>query len=97
MSVEQQVLTGPEGIKKIAALIKGVHICMMSTAAGDGTFDSRPMATQSAEFDGTVYFLTRHESGKVAEIEHDHRVGLLYADTSDSKYVTAKGRAEVKS
>ena len=88
-------LSGQEGIEKIAELIKGTHICMMTTAAGDGSFDSRPMATQKAAFDGTVWFLTRHESGKVKELEHDSHIGLMYADTSNSNYVTAKGKGEV--
>ena len=92
---EMETLSGTDGIRKIAELIKGIHICMMTTAAGDGSFDSRPMALQGTDFDGTVYFLTRHESGKVKELEHDSHVGLLFADTANSKYVSAKGTAEV--
>jgi general stress protein 26 len=92
---EMEHLSGVEGRKKIAGLIKGIHICMMTTAASDGSFDSRPMATQTDGFDGTVYFLTRHESGKVKELAHDRRIGLMFADTSNSKYVTAKGTGEV--
>ncbi len=88
-------LSGQEGVEKIAELIKDTHICMMTTAASDGSFDSRPMATQKAPFDGTVWFLTRHESGKVKELEHDSHIGLMYADTSNSNYVTAKGKCEV--
>ena len=94
MSEEVQ-LSGEEGKKKIGELIKDIRICMMTTAGKDGSFDSRPMATQKTEFDGTVYFLTRHESGKVFEIEEDSHISLLYSDTSDSKYVTAKGKASI--
>jgi general stress protein 26 len=65
----------------------------MTTAAADGSFDSRPMATQKREFDGTLWFLTRHESGKVAEIQSDAHIGLMYSDPKDSSYVTVKGRA----
>ena len=92
---EQKHLSGAEGIAKIGALIKDIRIAMMTTAAGDGSFDSRPMATQKTEFDGTVWFLTRQESGKVHELADDSHVSLLYADTSDSKYVSAKGRASI--
>ncbi len=88
-------LSGDEGKKKIGELIKSVRICMMTTAATDGSFDSRPMATQEADFDGTVYFLTRHESGKVAEIANDAHVSLIYADPEDKNFVTCKGRASV--
>ena len=92
---DQKVLSGDEGRKKIGELIKDVRICMMTTAAPDGSFDSRPMATQETEFDGTVWFLTRHESGKVREIENDSHVSLLYSDPSNHNYVSAKGRIQV--
>jgi general stress protein 26 len=92
---EEKVLSGAEGMKKIGALIKEVRICMMTTAAGDGSFDSRPMATQETEFDGTVWFLSRRESLKVDEVEKDPHVGLMYADPSNHNYVAAKGKASV--
>jgi general stress protein 26 len=92
---ETKVLTGSEGKKKIGELIKDVRICMLTTVAPDGSFDSRPMATQETEFDGTVWFLTRHESGKVREIENDAHVSLIYSNPSSHSYVSAKGRAQV--
>jgi general stress protein 26 len=92
---EQKVLTGNEGTKKIGELIKDIRICMMTTAAGDGTFDSRPMATQQTEFDGTVWFLTRQESQKVAELQQDANVTLLYSDPGSNNYVAAKGKATI--
>ena len=92
---EAKNLSGDEGRKKIGELIKSVHICMMTTAATDGSFDSRPMATQKVDFDGTVYFLTGHESGKVAEIENDAHVSLIYSDPGNNNFVVAKGRAQV--
>lgn len=90
-----KVLTGDEGRKKIGELIKDVRICMMTTAAGDGSFDSRPMATQKTEFDGTVWFVTQHESGKVHALENDAHVSLIYSDPSNNNFVTAKGRAQI--
>ena len=93
--MSEEHLSGAAGIQKIAALIKDIRIAMMTTAAPDGSFDSRPMATQKTEFDGTVYFLTRGESGKVAEIADDSHISLLYADADNSKFITVKGRASV--
>ncbi len=92
---EEKALSGAEGVKKIAELIKDIRICMMTTAGSDGSFDSRPMATQKTEFDGDVWFLTRGESGKVYEIKDDSHVSLLYADAGNSKYVAAKGTATI--
>ena len=92
---EEKVLTGREGRAKIGELIQDVRICMMVTAAADGHMDARPMATQKAEFDGTVWFLTRHESAKVAEMEGDSHVTLVYSDPKSQSYLTAKGRATI--
>lgn len=92
---EFKVLSGDEGKKKIGELIKDVRICMMATLAGDGTIDSRPMATQETEFDGTVWFLSRHESGKVHEIEDDAHVTLIYSDPKNHNFVSAKGKAQI--
>ena len=92
---EEVTLSGPEGLKKIGEMIKDIRICMMTTAGADGSFDSRPMATQETEFDGTVWFLSHKDSGKMHELTDDAHVSLLYADTSDSKYVVAKGKASL--
>lgn len=88
-------LSGEEGRKKIAELVKGIHICMMTTANPDGSMDARPMAVQDKPFDGTVWFLTRSGSEKVGEIQQDQHITLGFADPSSSKYITLKGRASV--
>jgi len=95
MSDAQEHLTGAEGIKKLAGLIQEIRICMLTTTAADGSIDSRPMATQKTEFNGTVWFLTRHESGKVHEVAHNSHVALLYSDPGNHKFVAAKGTAQV--
>jgi len=93
---EFQELYGTEGLKKIGDLIKDIRMAMLTTAAPDGSFDSRPMATQQMEdFDGTVWFLTQAGSGKLEEIADDSHVSLIYADSANAKYVTVKGFATV--
>jgi len=92
---EQKVLTGREGIEKLGKLIQDVHICMMVTAAPDGSMDARPMATQKTAFDGSVWFLTRHESAKVSELQNDMNITLVYSDPKNESYVTAKGLASI--
>ncbi len=93
-------LSGPEGLKKIAGLVKGIHICMMTTVAEDGSMDSRPMGVPAKEiseetFDGTIYFLTRGSSEKVGEVQADRHVTLTFAEPKDSKYITLKGKGSV--
>jgi len=59
-------LSGEEGKKKIAELVKDIGIAMMTTVAKDGKMSSRPMAVQDTPFDGTLWFLTRSTSAALA-------------------------------
>ncbi|HVG26825.1 MAG TPA: pyridoxamine 5'-phosphate oxidase family protein [Acidobacteriaceae bacterium] len=88
-------LTGPEGQKKIAELVKGIHIAMMVTVAPDGSMDARPMAVQDTPFEGSLWFLTRASSEKVTELEGDRHITLTFSDPGNSKYITLKGRGTV--
>jgi general stress protein 26 len=88
-------LRGEEGLKKIAELLKGIRIAMVTTLAKDGSISARPMMVQDKNFDGRLWFLTRSNSEKVDEIEQDQHVALTFADPSESKYLTLKGRASV--
>ena len=85
-------LSGAEAREKIAGLVKGIHICMMTTVAQDGSIDSRPMAVQNLPFDGTLFFLSRASSEKVDEVRKDQHVTLTFAEPSDGKYITLKGK-----
>ena len=84
-----------ESVAKIAKLIKGIRIAMLTTAETDGTLRSRPMATQEAEFDGTLWFFTSADSPKVDEVEHDQNVNVSYAKPDDQAYVSLSGRARL--
>ena len=88
-------LAGQEARAKVAELVKGMHICMMTTVGTDGTIDARPMALQNSPFDGTLWFLTRSTSEKVEEVKEDRHVTLTFAEPGDGKYVTLKGRGSV--
>ena len=89
-------LSGAEAREKIAELVKGIHICMMTTVGKDGSMDSRPMGVPGKEtFDGTLHFLTRDTSEKVNEVQADQHVTLTFAEPKDSKYITLKGKAVV--
>jgi general stress protein 26 len=92
---EAKELTGPEGLKKIGKLVADIRFAMLTTAGPDGSFDSRPMATQKGEFTGEIWFLTAHDSRKVGEISENTNVSLIYADPDNASYVVVKGRATV--
>ena len=84
-----------QDVEKLAKLIKGIKFAMLSTALPNGTIHSRPMATQNAPFDGTLWFFTYADSGKVHELRNDQHVNLSYAEPSDDRYVSISGRATV--
>jgi general stress protein 26 len=84
-----------QSIEKLRSLIKDVRVAMLTTVDEDGTLRSRPMATQSQEFDGTLWFFTRRDSGKVDEVEREHQVNVSYANPSDQHYVSVTGTARL--
>jgi general stress protein 26 len=86
-------LSGTEGMEKIGKLVDGIRIAMLSTLDETGQIHSRPMATQDLPFHGTLWFLTRGSSNKVANIQNRQNVTLDYADPEHSKYVTLRGHA----
>ncbi len=88
-------LGGAEARTKVAELVKGIHICMMTTVGKDGSIDARPMALQNTPFEGTLWFLTRSTSEKVEEVQEDQHVTLTFAEPADGKFITLKGRASV--
>ena len=87
--------SGNEQFKKIHDLIKDIHVAMLTTEGSDGKLHSRPMATQEAEFDGSVWFLCQQSSGKVTDIQHQAHVNLAYSDGKHS-FVTLAGVAEIQ-
>jgi general stress protein 26 len=90
-----QNLTREQMISKVGELIKDIKMAMLTTEAEDGLLHSRPMATQMAEFDGTLWFFTATNSGKVNELEWNPEVNLSYAQPSESRYVSISGTGEI--
>lgn len=88
-------VAGPEGITKIKELTKDIHIAMLTTVAEDGSLHARPMATETVEYDGTLWFITRIESGKVEEIRDDSHVLVSYEQPKDGAYLSLQGRASI--
>ena len=83
----------PAEIAKLHELIKDIQFAMFTTAMKNGTLRSRPMATQSDEFDGVLWFFTSANEAKVREIQSDDHVNVSYADPDKNNYVSVSGRA----
>lgn len=81
--------------KKVLELLKGTKIAMMATHGEGGIMHARPMATNTAEFDGTLWFFTDTNSPKVQEIRDNPETLLTYSDESNQNYVSVQGRASL--
>jgi general stress protein 26 len=79
---------------KVIELLKDARIAMMATHGDDGRMHARPMWTNTAEFDGFLWFLTDMSSPKVAEIHRNSEVLLTYSDEDKQNYVSISGTAE---
>ncbi len=88
-------VTHDEGIRKVAALIKGIKFAMMTTISEDGKLYSRPMTTQEIEFDGDAWFFTSDDSEKVRDLADQPQVNLAYAKPDSSAYVSVSGKGQV--
>jgi len=86
--------THAETVQKLAQLVKGIHIAMLTTQGEGGVLESRPMAVQAAEFDGTLYFLTQRGSGKVQQVEQYPQVNVAFSDPGKNTYVSIAGVAK---
>ncbi len=82
-------------VKKLAELIKGIRIAMLTTVDENGSLHSRPMGTQEVEFDGDLWFFTDDTTPKVREVAREHQVNVSYAQPDDNRYVSVSGTAEI--
>ena len=82
-----------DAIAKIATLINGIPVAMLTTVTGSGHLHSRPMATQIIPLKDEFLFLTGEHSGKVDEVQKEHEVALTY--TGNHTFVTVSGRGTI--
>ncbi|MFC3126961.1 pyridoxamine 5'-phosphate oxidase family protein [Pseudoroseomonas globiformis] len=81
---------------KVREMISGIGTAIFTTIDGHGRLHGRPMRTQKPDEDGvTLWFFTRSDSPKIAELEKDDRVLLGYSDTRSEDYVSIYGRGRV--
>ena len=93
MATTYEHMSKEEAAKKIAGLVKGIRIAMFTTVDPEGHLHARPMATQEAEFDGTVWFFTQRSTEKIDEFQHNANVNVAYSQPNDQVYVSLAGRA----
>ena len=82
--------------RKIADLVAGAPVAMLTTVAPDGSLRSRPMAALEPPCEnGEVWFFTTDDSPKTAEIAAEHEVNLSYSEPDAHRYVSLSGVAAI--
>ncbi|SEB91061.1 General stress protein 26 [Paramicrobacterium humi] len=83
-----------EDIKTVAELVKKSKIALLTTCTSEGKLVSRPLAVQEVEFDGDLWFITKHDSHKTEEIQANPQVNAAMK-TGSMGYLSISGHAEV--
>jgi general stress protein 26 len=84
-----------ENIEHLRGMIDKSKTAMLTTFTIDKGFHSRPMATAQLDVEGSLWFFTNEFSSKVAEISHDNKVNVTYANSSTTTYISINGTAQV--
>lgn len=74
-------------------LLRGFDTATLITHTRERELHGRPMAIAAVDDDGTIWFLTRGDSPKVAEIAEDSRV--MVSLQKEHQFVVARGRIQV--
>jgi general stress protein 26 len=91
---EQANLSGAEALKKMKQIADG-QTAMLCTFTGGSAAETRPMATQGIDDDGTFWFFSIAEHKTNDEIAANPRVQLIYALPASSEYLSVQGHAAV--
>jgi general stress protein 26 len=92
---EENLLTGEEGIAKMKELVGHNAVCMFTSNVEQVPLQTRPMTVQKVDDDGNFWFFSSRTSHKNDEVRNDSRVQLLFANTSESEYLTVNGTATI--
>lgn len=89
-------LTGTEAGKKIRELAGKTNTCFFCTDIKSGQpLNTRPMAVQKTDENGSFWFLSAADSFKNLELEKDPRVQLLFQGSAHSDFLSIYGKASV--
>lgn len=88
-------LNSTEAIKKMQELVKQANIGMFTTNLSDIPLNTRPMATQQVDDEGSLWYFSGASTDKNQHIQNDSRVQIMYANNSGYEYLTVYGTATV--
>jgi general stress protein 26 len=93
MAEAHKKLSDAERRERVHELMEHFDTAMLVTRMLDGRMRSRPLAIADKRDDGTLYFSTAIESGKVHELEHDPNVNVVLQDKR--RYVSISGEGRI--
>ncbi len=89
-------LLGQEGIEKVKELVNKASTCLFCTAIEtDKPFETRPMAPQKVDDNGTIWFLSAKDSYKNLELLKNPKAQLLFQGSSYSNYLSLYGTVKI--
>jgi len=89
-----QAMNDDQRREKVREMVRDIRFCMFTTLDDKGRMHGRPMAAMTGpDQDDTIWFFTRADSPKTAEIGADGQVLLSFGHGND--YLSLTGEATV--
>jgi general stress protein 26 len=87
-------LVGREAVDKIKD-IAGGQTGMLCTFTTNHAMETRPMATQAVDADGTLWFFSSRDSAENQQILANPAIQLIYAVPSKTEFLSLEGTASI--
>jgi general stress protein 26 len=88
-------LSGSKAVEEIRTVAKNAGVCLFGTLLDRAPLTVRPMAVQSVDEFGNIWFLSSRTSHTNRHIAEDPRVQLLFAHPGKSEFMTLQGIATI--
>lgn len=81
---------------KLAELIKGIRIAMVTTHDQGGTLHTRPMFAQQTGEDGDIWLVASGSSTIVQELRDQSPILVTFAEPADRRFLVVRGVGYVR-
>ena len=88
-------LINKEAIDKMKELAEEIKMCMFCTYDTTGRLQTAPMSTNTADEDGTLWFLSTKESQRNTDLQANATTDLIFSQPGKETYMSVHGRSEV--
>lgn len=95
MENHHESVSGSKAVEKIRSVAKAAGTCLFGTAVSRTPLTVRPMAVQTVDDGGNLWFLSSRGSHTNQHIAEDPRVQLLFANPGAYEFLTLQGTATV--